>query len=129
MAAVVFDKATRIYPGSTVPAVNALDLKIADGEFLVLVGAFKVNTLVAALAATGFDAPARLAMISTILSAMRSPFDIAPAGSSGFAPIQPWRRMFCGPSWRCQHNPNSDPAELCLDAFTTSERPELVLVR
>jgi len=38
MATVVFDKATRIYPGATTPAVNALDLHIADGEFLVLVG-------------------------------------------------------------------------------------------
>ncbi len=38
MATVVFDHATRIYPGSVEPAVNALDLDIADGEFLVLVG-------------------------------------------------------------------------------------------
>jgi multiple sugar transport system ATP-binding protein len=38
MAAVTFDKATRLYPGATVPAVDALDLEIADGEFLVLVG-------------------------------------------------------------------------------------------
>jgi multiple sugar transport system ATP-binding protein len=38
MATVTFDKASRIYPGSTVPAVDALDLEIADGEFLVLVG-------------------------------------------------------------------------------------------
>jgi multiple sugar transport system ATP-binding protein len=38
MATVTFDKASRIYPGSTKPAVNALDLKIEDGEFLVLVG-------------------------------------------------------------------------------------------
>ena len=38
MAAVRFEKATRIYPGSTVPAVNGLDLTIEDGEFLVLVG-------------------------------------------------------------------------------------------
>src|SRR5918992_2744083 len=38
MAAVTFDKATRIYPGSTKPAVDALDLEVADGEFLVLVG-------------------------------------------------------------------------------------------
>ncbi|MCA1943343.1 MAG: ATP-binding cassette domain-containing protein, partial [Yonghaparkia sp.] len=38
MATVTFDKATRLYPGSTVPAVDALDLQIADGEFLVLVG-------------------------------------------------------------------------------------------
>ena len=34
----VFDKATRIYPGSVKPAVDKLDLHIADGEFLVLVG-------------------------------------------------------------------------------------------
>src|SRR5918994_582953 len=38
MAAVTYDKATRIYPGSTKPAVDALDLEVADGEFLVLVG-------------------------------------------------------------------------------------------
>jgi multiple sugar transport system ATP-binding protein len=38
MASVTFDKASRIYPGSTVPAVDALDLVIEDGEFLVLVG-------------------------------------------------------------------------------------------
>jgi multiple sugar transport system ATP-binding protein len=38
MATVTFDKASRIYPGSTKPAVDQLDLEIADGEFLVLVG-------------------------------------------------------------------------------------------
>jgi multiple sugar transport system ATP-binding protein len=38
MATVTYAKATRIYPGSTRPAVDQLDLKIADGEFLVLVG-------------------------------------------------------------------------------------------
>ena len=38
MATVTFEKATRIYPGSTVPAVNELDLHIKDGEFLVFVG-------------------------------------------------------------------------------------------
>jgi multiple sugar transport system ATP-binding protein len=38
MATVTFDKATRLYPGSTRPAVDALDLAVADGEFLVLVG-------------------------------------------------------------------------------------------
>ena len=38
MASVTFDKASRIYPGTTVPAVDALDLTIDDGEFLVLVG-------------------------------------------------------------------------------------------
>jgi multiple sugar transport system ATP-binding protein len=38
MATVVFDRATRVYQGSEVPAVNQLELDIADGEFLVLVG-------------------------------------------------------------------------------------------
>ena len=38
MASVTFDKATRLYPGSTRPAVDAIDLEVADGEFLVLVG-------------------------------------------------------------------------------------------
>jgi multiple sugar transport system ATP-binding protein len=38
MATVTFDHATRIYPGTERPAVDALDLHIEDGEFLVLVG-------------------------------------------------------------------------------------------
>jgi len=38
MATVTYAKATRIYPGSTRPAVNQLDLQIGNGEFLVLVG-------------------------------------------------------------------------------------------
>ena len=38
VATVSFEKATRIYPGTSRPAVDALDLDIADGEFLVLVG-------------------------------------------------------------------------------------------
>ncbi|QDZ14773.1 ABC transporter ATP-binding protein [Humibacter ginsenosidimutans] len=38
MATVTFDDATRIYPGGTRPAVDKLNLDIADGEFLVLVG-------------------------------------------------------------------------------------------
>jgi multiple sugar transport system ATP-binding protein len=38
MAAVTYDNASRIYPGSTKPAVDALNLEITDGEFLVLVG-------------------------------------------------------------------------------------------
>jgi multiple sugar transport system ATP-binding protein len=38
MAEVRFERATRVYPGSDVPAVDALDLDIADGEFMVLVG-------------------------------------------------------------------------------------------
>jgi multiple sugar transport system ATP-binding protein len=38
MSSVKFDKATRLYPGSTVPAVDAIELEVADGEFLVLVG-------------------------------------------------------------------------------------------
>ena len=38
MATVTFEQATRIYPKSERPAVDALDLQIADGEFLVLVG-------------------------------------------------------------------------------------------
>ena len=38
MAAVTYEHASRIYPGSTRPAVDSLDLEIADGEFLVLVG-------------------------------------------------------------------------------------------
>src|SRR5450756_980147 len=38
MATVTFDKATRIYPGTERPAVDALDLHVLDGEFLVLVG-------------------------------------------------------------------------------------------
>src|SRR4051795_8523926 len=38
MADVQFEQATRIYPGNPVPAVDALDLDIADGELMVLVG-------------------------------------------------------------------------------------------
>lgn len=38
MATVTFENATRLYPGAKVPAVDKLNLEIADGEFLVLVG-------------------------------------------------------------------------------------------
>ncbi|WP_219414962.1 ABC transporter ATP-binding protein [Pseudonocardia nigra] len=38
MAAVTYDSASRIYPGTTKPAVDSLNLEVADGEFLVLVG-------------------------------------------------------------------------------------------
>ena len=38
MAAITYDNATVQYPGAERPSVNALNLDIADGEFLVLVG-------------------------------------------------------------------------------------------
>jgi multiple sugar transport system ATP-binding protein len=38
MAAITYDHATIQYPGAERPSVNALNLEIADGEFLVLVG-------------------------------------------------------------------------------------------
>src|SRR4051794_33039811 len=38
MAEVRYEQATRIYPGTDVPAVAGLDLRIADGELIVLVG-------------------------------------------------------------------------------------------
>ena len=38
MASVQYDTATRLYPGTSKPAVNDLNLSIADGELLVLVG-------------------------------------------------------------------------------------------
>jgi multiple sugar transport system ATP-binding protein len=38
MSSVRFENASRIYPGSTKPAVDSLDLDIEDGEFMVLVG-------------------------------------------------------------------------------------------
>src|SRR5256885_5955337 len=38
MADVRYDKATKIYGGTNVAAVDALDLHIQDGEFMVLVG-------------------------------------------------------------------------------------------
>lgn len=38
MATVTFDNATRIYAGTERPAVDNLNIEIADGEFLVLVG-------------------------------------------------------------------------------------------
>jgi multiple sugar transport system ATP-binding protein len=38
MATVSYRGATRVYPGSTTPAVDRLELEIGDGEFMVLVG-------------------------------------------------------------------------------------------
>ena len=38
MADIRFERATRIYPGTDTPAVDALDLHIADAELMVLVG-------------------------------------------------------------------------------------------
>src|SRR5689334_3221492 len=38
MAAVSYVDATCIYPGNTSPSVDALNLEIKDGEFMVLVG-------------------------------------------------------------------------------------------
>ena len=38
MATVTYDSASRIYPGTTKPAVDELSLDIGDGELLVLVG-------------------------------------------------------------------------------------------
>ncbi|SKB03264.1 ABC transporter ATP-binding protein [Aeromicrobium choanae] len=38
MSRVVFDGATRLFPGQERPAVDHIDLEVADGEFLVLVG-------------------------------------------------------------------------------------------
>jgi multiple sugar transport system ATP-binding protein len=38
LASVRYEAATRLYPGTSTPAVNELDLAIADGELLVLVG-------------------------------------------------------------------------------------------
>jgi multiple sugar transport system ATP-binding protein len=38
LAEVRYVEATRVYPGNDKPAVHALDLDIADGEFMVLVG-------------------------------------------------------------------------------------------
>lgn len=38
MAKVVFNNATRVYPGAEKPSVDQFNLEIADGEFLVLVG-------------------------------------------------------------------------------------------
>ena len=38
MATITFDKAQRWYPGADKPAVPGVDLKIEDGEFMVLVG-------------------------------------------------------------------------------------------
>src|ERR687894_1049262 len=38
MATVTYDHASRVYPGTERPAVDALNLHIEDGEFLVLVG-------------------------------------------------------------------------------------------
>ena len=38
MADIAIRGATKIYDGGTVPAVDAVDLDVADGELLVLVG-------------------------------------------------------------------------------------------
>ena len=38
MAEVRYEEATVCYPGNPVPAVDALDLEIDDGELMVLVG-------------------------------------------------------------------------------------------
>ena len=38
MATVTFENATRTYPKTERPAVDALNLEIHDGELLVLVG-------------------------------------------------------------------------------------------
>jgi multiple sugar transport system ATP-binding protein len=38
LASVQYDEATRLYPGTSKPAVNELELTIDDGELLVLVG-------------------------------------------------------------------------------------------
>ena len=38
MADVRFEQATRVYPGTSSPAVDRLDLHVDDGEFMVLVG-------------------------------------------------------------------------------------------
>ena len=38
MAEVRYVQATRLYPGTDAPAVDALDLNVHDGEFMVLVG-------------------------------------------------------------------------------------------
>jgi multiple sugar transport system ATP-binding protein len=38
MATVTYDKATRVYPGTSRPALDGLELDVGDGEFLVLVG-------------------------------------------------------------------------------------------
>jgi multiple sugar transport system ATP-binding protein len=38
MGSVTYEHAERVYPGSTTPAVDDLNLEIGDGEFMVLVG-------------------------------------------------------------------------------------------
>jgi multiple sugar transport system ATP-binding protein len=38
MADVQYIQATRLFPGNPIPAVNPLNLDVADGEFMVLVG-------------------------------------------------------------------------------------------
>ena len=57
MANVVFDKASRIYPGTTVPAVNELELTVNDGEFLVLVGPSGCGKSTLLRAIAGLDLP------------------------------------------------------------------------
>ena len=40
MASVTFDNATRLYPGGTRPAVDKLNLEVADGETVAVIGPY-----------------------------------------------------------------------------------------
>jgi len=57
MATVTFENATRIYPGNDRPSVDALNLEIADGEFLVLVGPSGCGKSISSMAVMGLLPP------------------------------------------------------------------------
>ena len=88
MASVTFDKASRIYPGTTTPAVDALDLRVEDGEFLVLVGPSgcgkstslrmlqdsKKSMMVASSSVTGMSPMSRQKTVTSRWSSKTTPF-------------------------------------------------------
>jgi multiple sugar transport system ATP-binding protein len=74
MADVRFMQATRIYPGTDAPAVDALDLHIADGEFVVLVGPSGSGKTTALRMLAGLEE----VDVGTIMIGDRDVTDIAP---------------------------------------------------
>src|SRR5947208_2333620 len=57
MAAVWFDRLTMRYPGALLPALDQLDLRVADGEFLVLVGPTGCGKSTTLRLAAGLETP------------------------------------------------------------------------
>src|SRR5690349_2421048 len=57
MAAVWFDRVTKLYPEAARPALDRLELRVADGEFLVLVGPTGSGKSTALRLAAGLETP------------------------------------------------------------------------